>query len=92
MTLKDRNEISNRERIKQFIEVTMRSTCDDMSDDEITNIQVLDIALDLLKKLSEIYKNMGFDNNIKETFEKEAKKFNKDLLGFETINKIYYEE
>lgn len=60
MTFDERNSINDRERIKQFLENTMRRMCDDMCDKELDMV-LLDNAMEIFNKLSVIYKNMGFD-------------------------------
>lgn len=64
MTLKERNEMKDKERIKQFLENTMRKLCDDMSDNDILGVTVIKEAADIMLKLSSSYKNMGFDKNV----------------------------
>ncbi len=63
MTLKERNEIKDKERIKQFLESTMRKLCDDMSDNDNLGVMAIKEATDIMLKLSNSYKNMGFDKN-----------------------------
>lgn len=63
MTLKERNEMKDKERIKQFLESTMRKLCDDMSDDDNLDATAIKEATDIMLKLSNSYKNMGFDKN-----------------------------
>nr|DAU48364.1 MAG TPA: hypothetical protein [Bacteriophage sp.] len=64
MTLKERNEIKDKERIKQFLENTMRKLCDDMSDNDNLGVTATKEATDIMLKLSNSYKNMGFDKNV----------------------------
>ena len=64
MTLKERNEIKDKERIKQFLENTMRKLCDDMSDNDNLGVTAIKEATDIMLKLSNSYKNMGFDKNV----------------------------
>lgn len=62
MTIDERNKLSHRDRIKQYIEFTMRKLCDDMTDsDEPLTKGIIDSITKVLKDYSEIYKNMGFD-------------------------------
>lgn len=63
MTLKERNEIKDKERIKQFLENTMRKLCDDMSDNDNLGVMAIKEVTDIMLKLSNSYKNMGFDKN-----------------------------
>ena len=64
MTLKERNEMKDKERIKQFLENTMRKLCDDMSDNDNLGVIAIKEATDIMLKLSSSYKNMGFDKNV----------------------------
>lgn len=64
MTLKERNEMKDKERIKQFLENTMRKLCDDMSDNDNLGGTAIKEAIDIMLKLSNSYKNMGFDKNV----------------------------
>lgn len=64
MTLKERNEMKDKERIKQFLENTMRKLCDDMSDNDTLNVMAIKEAIDIMLKLSNSYKNMGFDKKV----------------------------
>lgn len=64
MTLKERNEMKDKERIKQFLENTMRKLCDDMSDNDNLGVTAIKEATDIMLKLSNSYKNMGFDKNV----------------------------
>lgn len=63
MTINERNKIPDTDRIKRFIENTMRNTCDELSDlkDDMQLSMVLTSSMHILKELSEIYHNMGFD-------------------------------
>lgn len=63
MTIEERNSMKDKERIKQFLENTMRSLCDDTCDNEITYTTLME-AINTLLKVSYIYKNMGFDKEI----------------------------
>lgn len=64
MTLKERNEMKDKERIKQFLENTIRKLCDDMSDNDNLGGMAIKEAIDIMLKLSNSYKNMGFDKNV----------------------------
>lgn len=63
MTLEERNEMKDKERIKQFLESTMRKLCDDLSDNDNLGAMAIKEAADIMLKLSNSYKNMGFDKN-----------------------------
>ena len=63
MTFEERNEMKDKERIKQFLENTMRKLCDDLSDNDNLGAIAIKEATDIMLKLSSTYKNMGFDKN-----------------------------
>ena len=63
MTFEERNEMKDKERIKQFLEGTMRKLCDDLSDNDNLGAMAIKEAVDIMLKLSNSYKNMGFDKN-----------------------------
>lgn len=56
--------MKDKERIKQFLENTMRKLCDDMSDNDNLGVTAIKEATDIMLKLSNSYKNMGFDKNV----------------------------
>lgn len=60
MTSDERNAMKDRERIKQFIEYTMRTAADDLSDATCV-VGIYETVTEQMRVLSEIYKNMGFD-------------------------------
>lgn len=60
--LSERNKLKDRERIKQYIESTMREFMDEISDAPFEIIRELyDVGMGRVEQLSRIYKNMGFD-------------------------------
>lgn len=60
MTIDERNAMKDRERIKQFIEHTIRTAADELTDRKVGGT-VFETVTEQMRVLSEIYKNMGFD-------------------------------
>lgn len=61
MTIDERNNINDRDRIKQYLECTTREMCDAMCDDNSLDLAMVEKITNLLLIYSQIYKNMGFD-------------------------------
>lgn len=61
MTQEERNKMSDRQRIKQFLESTIRKMCDDICDETNLTRGMIEKSIEIFSEMSKIYKNMGFD-------------------------------
>lgn len=64
MSIEERNKLSDRKRIKQFLEKTMREAMDSLTDSKVCqeiSLEGFNVVMEMIKNCSIIYKNMGFD-------------------------------
>ena len=64
MSIEERNKLSDRKRIKQYLEKTMREAVDVLTDSKVSQeitLELFSAVMEMIKNCSIIYKNMGFD-------------------------------